>query len=66
MPSKDLALALPNEEGTVWIGKTRVVASYAGDRWIVAYDFGAIVFVNRSGVNLDRFIDRMLAAASRL
>ena len=46
MPSKDLALALPNEEGTVWIGKTRVVASYAGDRWIVAYDFGAIVFVN--------------------
>jgi len=27
---------------------------------------GAIVFVNRSGVNLDRFIDRMLAAASRL
>ena len=46
MASKELALSLPTEEGTVWTGKTRVVASYEGDRWIVAYDFGAIVFVN--------------------
>lgn len=46
MVSKDIALALPNAEGTVWVGKTRVVAAYEGDRWIVGYDFGAIVFVN--------------------
>jgi uncharacterized Rmd1/YagE family protein len=46
LPSRDLALALPNAEGTIWVGKTRVVASYEGDRWIVGYDFGAIVFVN--------------------
>ncbi len=46
LPSKELALALPNAEGTIWVGKTRVVAAYEGDRWIVGYDFGALVFVN--------------------
>lgn len=46
MTARELALALPNEEGTVWLGKTRVVASYERRRWIVGYDFGTIVFVN--------------------
>jgi len=65
VPIKQLEVIFPLELERVRVNKTSLVLRYAEQSWVVAHDFGVVVFIGVSDTERKRVLDRLLGLCSR-